>query len=908
MSTALLDFDVNEESLAINSVEIDNEEYILENNEMINPFFVNISGGNLKKADIKDIYKTYPRVLALVLKNNFNQQSLSGLFSRVVTKTEFDKFAPELVLVEATRHILKNNLHFDRSSKIMKEFLTNFNHNNIVLNNDEIVIPLFELTESDVHKYFELYEHGYDLDHYINVLLLAKSFNWSGHKYHKQMSNILHNLQEADFWSNNSNCQVNMSDAFLERAFKYHDEHSNNVLASVRSKQVDDIHTKLETQLTKNPLINKQYGKGSDYLQNINKKQEHVDAGVALKYAKKRTYYVKDFKKNNILREKITELFKVLNVTTNEKELYDLFNALLVSKEYCHIVLNNPEILDKMSPLIEKFMPLYRYLFGYAWVCFYLEEGIFKTKASPEHRHVFDINTANKLPFFPYCMDDIHLNPYLCSLVSNKALDISSNCMALQMISDYKDYGIDNLAGFRLKFNVFTTGKADKNIFDGIDWKHCAISGSIVPACCQKRTPLLDLVTQAGQSVEEQWATFFNHYYSDSDVDLMCNKSSLFDFIDFVHSNILHNIKKNLVSLRGENAAKSVEVETVKSSGIVVSKQYIEEQIEEIRDHVGKDKYTIADVITNIKSSEIKEYFHEKYYSHKMKQNRKLRQEGRSKTNELYDDYFKPATVDEMNISIVDYEISKDSYDERDGDTCYYVNDFRTEANKVGADKNFMILKISESLRFKIKSEYLLHNVEVFRTKTDEFFSCVANFHLPCVRAYYNGENVFMLPSCVTALMTNINIDYKYFAGVRDPIEILNKYRVRGFGTLINEQEKLRMIEYNSVENKWNGMFSVDPKNKDKVKKLLGSKTINDEMFKPGKYMKGFPDDVYKKLNKRSVVTIAELKENYNEKYKYHPAVLGLDLFKLKTINEDGSIRPLQKWPAEALYYLISGQ
>ena len=48
-----------------------------------------------------------------------------------------------------------------------------------------------------------------------------------------------------------------------------------------------------------------------------------------------------------------------------------------------------------------------------------------------------------------------------------------------------------------------------------------------------------------------------------------------------------------------------------------------------------------------------------------------------------------------------------------------------------------------------------------------------------------------------------INLDYKYFSGSKDPIDIINKYRMRGFGTLLNEKEKIKLIEYSKNVQQW---------------------------------------------------------------------------------------------------------
>ena len=43
---------------------------------------------------------------------------------------------------------------------------------------------------------------------------------------------------------------------------------------------------------------------------------------------------------------------------------------------------------------------------------------------------------------------------------------------------------------------------------------------------------------------------------------------------------------------------------------------------------------------------------------------------------------------------------------------------------------------------------------------------------------------------------TLINLDYKYFAGSIDPIDIINKYRTRGYSTILNDSEKIKFIKY----------------------------------------------------------------------------------------------------------------
>ena len=161
-----------------------------------------------------------------------------------------------------------------------------------------------------------------------------------------------------------------------------------------------------------------------------------------------------------------------------------------------------------------------------------------------------------------------------------------------------------------------------------------------------------------------------------------------------------------------------------------------------------------------------------------------------------------------------------------------------------------------------------------------------------------------MEPSCVTALMTFINIDYKYFAGIRDPIDIIDKYRMRGFGTILNEQEKTNAVEYNSSVPKWQSIFAVDSKNKASAAAHFGTKKITDNMFKPGKFLRNYPSDAYKNPDLNYVSTMEDYYNYYKMNYGYSPNAC--DFLKFTSIGPDGNIQPVKKWVLEAAYDELS--
>jgi hypothetical protein len=124
--------------------------------------------------------------------------------------------------------------------------------------------------------------------------------------------------------------------------------------------------------------------------------------------------------------------------------------------------------------------------------------------------------------------------------------------------------------------------------------------------------------------------------------------------------------------------------------------------------------------------------------------------------------------------------------------------------NENSKDVNYV-----ENIKFHVVSPFLKRKFEIFKVKYN-FLSTVSRFHLPCVRGYYNGKDVYLLPSAVSALLTNKCMDYKYFAGVRSPFEIILKYNFRGFSIMLNKKEMIKMLEYIKNTEKWSKIFNYD--------------------------------------------------------------------------------------------------
>ena len=86
----------------------------------------------------------------------------------------------------------------------------------------------------------------------------------------------------------------------------------------------------------------------------------------------------------------------------------------------------------------------------------------------------------------------------------------------------------------------------------------------------------------------------------------------------------------------------------------------------------------------------------------------------------------------------------------------FFINDFRSDDTKVSAEVNYMVMKFSESIKYKIESPKLKRTLEIFKINPGDPFNTVARFHLPCVRAYLQGDTFYMLPLFITSMMSSI--------------------------------------------------------------------------------------------------------------------------------------------------------
>ncbi len=565
----------------------------------------------------------------------------------------------------------------------------------------------------------------------------------------------------------------------------------------------------------------------------------------------------------NYTKEEINIIYDILD----DKQKYLLICNLLISKKYGHLVLNNYELLIKTKHMFNKYAYLFRYLIGYTWISLYFEESIKKSFIKKTDHFMFTLNTACELPYFPFMMQNPKLNPYMPILIHDNELKSVQNLGGIIDYSNNIHNPLCNLEEFRYRLNIFNTSNSNNDIFNNINWDtdNIALSGSIMTACIQKLHPLMNLF-DGFKSLHERINRYFFEYYPESDVDVMFLTQNIFDFIDKVNR-FYNQIVINICTFSSYAEPIHTKLVNDKQLYIYLSKKLIEKEII-------KHNIPYNSVINSLEDPTIKILF-----------------------KDIIEE-----EIEKYRLNLLS-QFDADIINQYPEHFCF---DNITYKIRLMTFKNNTDIDIKINHKYKITSPHINHNLELFMVKNNDFFGTVHTFHLPCVRAIYDGDNVYLTPSCVSAHLTYMNLEYKYFAGSHDPLDIINKYRMRGFGTWLNKNELKLYSTYTVKKPFWNLLF-------DSNANILGQLNINNKLFQPRifnieYFYNVLPVDLNIGYSIKALKPFNTLDEYFNEiaiRFKTFNYIQINFINSLQTINIDGSINPIQKWVIEAIYNIL---
>jgi hypothetical protein len=875
-----------------------------------NPFYISMEGSSIRYHKTKFLAEEYKHVYVLCLDDDFiaNISNINKIKLFYQPDSEISELQHQANLVTLIRGPFDLvHLQNIRAGLLVidKKLLEYFNHDTNKLGEKELVYLMLQTKESNVRQWLKLYEGESNLDKFIEQKIFSSYYKLDDKKMDIHLLTLINQVADFKYWQDSHNCMLSINNAFNDRKFNLSfsskwnlpieeiDKELKKLLQNFKENKTNiSTNTNYPAQIT-NPKIEEE--KRADPLL---KMPTYVDG---LKTDHKSFYSIVKPEDLVIKKETIEEL--LIGHSLTEQEKYQLISNLLLSKKYCHYVLGNQHILDANKDLLDKYKPTFRYLIGYAWIILYMEESIRKTRTKESDRFVFDIDTVSKMPIFPFSPYAPHLNPYFCCMVSDNLINMQQNIGGVKQPAEYQN-GIVNLEEFRKRLNIFISGKSNTDILLGANWSNMVITGGCMPAIIPQTNPLMALFKKTPNSKlpmkDEEFTRFFQEYYATSDIDIACNHSNILDFINHVK-----HLRKIIHTNLGNNINESdIQIIPTKTLAIYINGSLLKEKCER-----GEIPYKYDEIIRNKNKRAIKFYFYELYLEQKKMANENNRQVLHDKIND--DEYFEIITycdIEKTVLIINDHSFESDIIKNKTPgsnsgiEMVHLIKDDEIQ----NPATNIVFIKFSETLKYKITSKHLKHPFEFFRISDDEFFSCVGRFHLACVRAYYNGTNCYLLPSAITAYQTLTNIDFKYFVGNNDPISIIDKYRKRGYGTVLNKMETNQYLSYIMVTGNYKKAYNMT--NTKDIKNIVGYLDINHDFFKPRKNLpEEFTVDPNIKLDYLYVkMEYLNTKEDIIKQYKKkYPKCLDEFIVK-RTILPSGQIEPVKNWMIDASYDLLN--
>ncbi len=891
--------------------------------------FSSIRDGSVKDLPIEEIYRNFGRVLVLCVDTS-NKTKGVGEFEAL----NYTLIPMPVTIIKNT--FIKNFLHLLDYEYLNKEYHIDRKFFSCV-DQKELVLNLTNIDVKDFNSFGMQFNGVCTFKDYLVATLLDDymSYSSTNETIRANRINMLQSMNERTYWSLYSNCRLNISLQFMQRGFNLH------LTQRLEDEQIKNIIQK----------INKYAVEDDNYLNYLYRKQTYVDAASNLKEKGYKLYRITS---NPICSSMNVDTFNKFldeNIYMGDKEYYFLVMNLLSSKELCHLVINNQALLFKLktSGFYTKYYYVFKYLLGYAWLTMYLEESIKKKNIVGSDRFIFDIETASLLPETPSSKEDmLKSSAYLPILVSSQLYNLNDNIMGVEpRVREQIRYGIADKETFMFRLGLFLTGNNKFGLFDNLDWSNIAVSGSLIACCLPNFNPLmLNLMTkQEIITKSDKFVNYINEYYRDADIDMLCNLegSAFIDKVHLVANTIESNIKKFIKTsgITGYEKDLLVTIKPVKIAAVIINTDFIKKYILADLEAQG---LTYGEIVTDINNIKVKQAIYPLYLKYKRQKNMDFYSDPANKNiwvNEIYAPEFDIVGVEQLQIVFArtkkdkadeaaqdkerqDKErLDKERLDKEDQDKEEQdKEDISTDDLVADEDKEFdtkpeskpeeedlpslideanVLFIINENLKYKISSPFMPHSIEAFKIRFDDYFGTVGSFHLPIVRAYYDGSTVKMTPSCISACMTMINIDYKYFAGSKDPIEIINKYRCRGFGTILNDKEKVRFFEYNNLVDKWKNIYSIKLNDSLAIKKCLGFKSPDDSMFKYS--IKVYKDAThYLPIPSDANISTERIIENI---YGCKTSSTIANICKnLKTINEYGYIEPLKHYLIDMVWNL----
>lgn len=777
----------------------------------INPFFgskkVNPEDDE-EEVSQRNFFKFYKKIYLIMPL----QEAKSSWFESNMSLIELDNMLENCLVMEKKNIIAKVNIFFEWIKTVNIEVIKKCKIGSInfddVETEDVLVLPLFLMPFNNVITFMEMYNEKDWFENFLVQQKLAEYLKVSKNFY--EIRNALE-TSPTTYWCKPKH--INVTDLFLQRNFRW------NVFKS----SVDPSKVKTIEEMKKYKIDN------DSYVSMFFKTKGNFDDKFGkVNFSLHRLPKIKKFINQQELNGIMSEL--------STKNRFQLFFNLLVSPDYCHLVLNNGDLWDMMENVVDRTMPLVRYCLFYSYLSLYLQENIKKSFLRKEDTSILTLSNARKIPNFPYLQSDINSHPAIAAahLINRKVIP-KDNFYGIPCIRDKHNFiksenTLNDIKTFKDRLNIFISGNSSKNYFSKMDWNNIHITGSVMAACIPNKHPLLNLfhnnipegVVNPSDYLHHR---YFCEYYSDSDIDILINISNPIKLYERV-------LKFKLDLEEGielyENIKPNTTIETIRRGYFKFNQSFIENNL--IPYWVKKDvNLTLEDMMENISNQKYAKYFmpfyeeaRDDFYKNFIKKTELNSKEFR----ERYPFFFSKVSSEDIIFNL--YQKVENRYYKVETDDLKIIS-----AINENNSKDVPFFEVIESTKYKINHPMINHTFELFGVPHEDPWACINKFHMGSVRAYYDGEEVYMTVSALMSYHTNLSPDYRIMFGSKDPADICNKYRMRGYGIILNKNELAQIITYSENIEFWNNLYHINKKNSSSIKNFLSHKTIDDDLFKP---------------------------------------------------------------------------
>ncbi len=429
-----------------------------------------------------------------------------------------------------------------------------------------------------------------------------------------------------------------------------------------------------------------------------------------------------------------------------------ILKATLLSIDYCQLAMRNPFL----KSIIHSFPEVATGII-YAMQILYLEEKAKYIATEWDERYLFNLDQVQGLPVFRKFHWD---NPYLLTTGYHHRLGQQLIIPAL-----WKGRrGVYNTEEVQERIATYTGG-----IFANLEWTHkttgvrTALCGSAIPAIFAKN-PLEDGMGDM--------ASYFQEYYP--------------------------AIQRGVAGLPEVNNDLSTSGAWEVELSDEEQEHFIIEKTPDVSD--GEDVDDPADNIVDDPAA-------------------RMRRRSRRRPVNIDDVVMLPQTADENvedkedgpseatpleqfydRFTDIDLMIETDDLELFDQVCESHFEAIRATLPETQRDKVYMKMFATEN-KYRYKIYGLPRSIELFCVNSIP--GVIAKFHLACVRAWWDGEQLHMFPSFVTAAMTGICHELRWTSCNKDLRDIVLKYYQRGFAIMLNRLEIANLIQYTSNNPKW---------------------------------------------------------------------------------------------------------